>query len=121
MNIFKHVRKNNGLTLDDLSELMTFSRSYISLVENGKSKPSEKYVDNFITVLNTNEDEKCQINRLINGVDTIFLNKGFLTLEDEKVYFEEKGLVEKTALSKNEKEKVKRYITTLISLRGDVL
>lgn len=119
MNIFKLVRKNNGFTLDDLSELMTFSRSYIALVENGKSKPSQKYVDNFVSTLNTSEDEKSQINRLVNGIDTILLNKSFLTLESEKVYFEEKGFVEKTVLSKNEQEKIKRYISTLISLRGD--
>ena len=61
LNKFKEYRKKKGLTLDQIAKKMSFSRSQISLVENGKSKPSKRFIDDFVDTLQLNENEKNEI------------------------------------------------------------
>ncbi|MEB7865882.1 helix-turn-helix transcriptional regulator [Staphylococcus xylosus] len=61
MNKFKELRKKHKLTLDQLGNLMSFSRSYVSLVENNKAQPSAKYINDFINTLGETETLRRQL------------------------------------------------------------
>lgn len=49
--VFKHYRKEAGYTLAQMGDLTGVSHAYLSNVENNKSKPSEKFIDEFLKVI----------------------------------------------------------------------
>lgn len=100
MNIFKKLRKEKGFTLDKLSEVMQFSRSYISMVENNRANPSAKYIENFSEILQLNGSVTAQIYIAYGLSEKLDLN----SVDKEKLL--EQGFIEKDDTDTNSQIKV---------------
>lgn len=54
-NRIVQLRKNREWTQDEFAEKMGISKNYVSLIENGKKKPSDRLVSDICREFNVNE------------------------------------------------------------------
>lgn len=54
-NRIVQLRKNRGWTQDKFAEEMGISKNYVSLIENGKKKPSDRLISDICREFNVNE------------------------------------------------------------------
>lgn len=55
-NRIVQLRKSREWTQDEFAEKMGISKNYVSLIENGKKKPSDRLVSDICREFNVNED-----------------------------------------------------------------
>lgn len=85
----KEIRKEKGLSQQDLGDKLNVSGAYIQQIESNKKNPSLKTLKRIASALDTN------FNYLISSTSydtnkTVLLDEGFFTLDDIKTPFSSK-------------------------------
>lgn len=76
--VLRLLRIARDLSISDLSEKAQISKSYITEIEKGKKKPSEKIIKNYSQGLNISEDS---LNYMLNNYSKTHLPYRDLLLE----------------------------------------
>lgn len=108
----REARKNNNLTISNVSEELEISKGYISRIENGTSKPSLQVLTALCNKYKINIKDIVELDFLDEQQETLFnLNISDVIMTDDIRYYDKK-------LTSTDKINILKYIDFIVNCKN---